>query len=362
MKLRTETDNRNYNSVDLAKFICAVFIIMLHIAPFGQAAKDSVPYYLNFGIQKYAARLAVPFFFITSGYFLYRKTVYASFSFSYTKKYAVRILKLYLIWTLIYFPISLYGMITDNGGFLHSFAGYLRNVVFVGSYTQLWYLNGLIVAVCIVSFMLHRKIHPLKITCTAFLFYLAGLLGQSWFGLIAPIREAFPPAWNLLKLAEKLIVTTRNGLFFGFLFVSVGMVSAYYDIEISKRRAAILFFASMVFLLAEVFFLKRSGFIRGYDMYFFLVPSAFFMFCLIRQINLPDHPCYPVLRIMSSLMFYTHLWISWILNRLFKITGISTLHFPVKFIAVLFITLAVSYTIYVLSCKKRFSFLKKLYT
>ena len=196
--------------------------------------------------------------------------------------------------------------------------------------------------------------------CT--MFYIIGLFGQSWFGFIVPIRESMPLIWRALKTLSTVIVTTRNGLFFGFLFVAIGMLFAYYDVSISKTKTAILFVISMMLMFIETFVLKSISFIRGSDMYLFLIPSAFFMFCLIKQIDLPDNKCYFTMRIMSSLIFYTHVWIRWIVTKLFNSFGINIQNTPFRFFIVLCITLIVSYAIYALSNKDKFKWMKSLFS
>lgn len=362
MRIRAKVDNQINNAIDLGKFICAVFIIMIHVAPFGITDTGSIYYYLNYGIRHYIARIAVPFFFICSGYFLYRKTSLSTFNIYHSKKYVFHILKLYFIWSIIYLPIVIYGIYKSQNSYLHSIAGYIHSVIFTGSYTHLWYLNGLIVAVCLTSFMLYKGIKPMRIIVFASCLYFIGLFDHSLFGFIIPIRDHFPFVWKVIKILGKIIVTTRNGFFFGFLFVAIGMLFAYYEINISKIKSIVSFIISMLLLFVEVFLVKKYDFIKERDMYVFLVPSAFFMFSFIKQIELQNKKIYKVLRAMSSLMFYIHLWVNWVINKVIKNMGISTHNSCIQFISVLVITLFLSYTIYFLSNTKQFRLLKRLYS
>ena len=127
MKLKPNIDEQKYNSIDLFRFICAIFVVMIHVNPFGNANRNIIFKYLDFGITQYLSRLAVPFFFITSGFFLYRKTVYSSFSFNNSKKYIRRILKLYILWSIIYLPLTIYDIV-DSKNYLFSVAEYIHNV------------------------------------------------------------------------------------------------------------------------------------------------------------------------------------------------------------------------------------------
>lgn len=362
MKGTVLKSRQNYNAIDLTRFICAILVIMLHVPPFGVTDSGTVYHYLNFGIRQYAARTAVPFFFIAAGFFLFRKTSPESFDTGIIKKYVIRVLRLYLIWTVIYLPISAYRIYESGQGILYSVARYLRDLVFAGSFTQLWYLKGLAVAVCITAVLVQRGVRPVRILAAAFILYMIGLFAQSWYGFIVPLRESAPFVWKVLKLVRMVISTTRNGVFDGFLFVAIGMCFAYCDISVSRRLSFILFAVSMGLLFAEVFILESNHYVRAHDMYLFLVPVAFFMFCAVRQVELSDSGIFKVLRVMSSLMFYTHLWISWVVTKAMKVAGVNTHDSCVRFLTVLVLTLAVSYLIYHLSGRDRFRWLKKLYT
>ncbi len=52
-----------YNAVDLAKFICAILVVSIHVVPFGNT-DNALLVLLNYFIQNWFSRIAVPFFFI----------------------------------------------------------------------------------------------------------------------------------------------------------------------------------------------------------------------------------------------------------------------------------------------------------
>ena len=55
-----------YYSIDAAKFICALLVVAVHCMPFGYSEAFLIP---NQIVRNYIARIAVPFFFVSSGYF-----------------------------------------------------------------------------------------------------------------------------------------------------------------------------------------------------------------------------------------------------------------------------------------------------
>lgn len=129
-----KNDNQTYYAIDLAKFVGSILIVMIHIAPFGSTETRNIISYLNFGVQQYLARIAVPFFFVTSGFLLYRKTSLSDFNLEPSKKYVVRIVRLYAIWSLIYFPLVFRGFFKDEKGIVHAILVYARNIIFTGSF------------------------------------------------------------------------------------------------------------------------------------------------------------------------------------------------------------------------------------
>jgi len=299
---------------------------------------------------------------VTSGFLLFKKTSLNDFDIRYSKKYIKRILRLYVIWTLIYFPLVLPDILGDEKGVTYAALRYLRDCIFVGSYTQLWYLPALIFAVMIISVLLYKKIQPKYIAALAACFYIVGLLAQSWFGVIAPLKEVFPQAWHFLQLLQKVIYTTRDGLFEGFFFVSIGMCFAFYNISISKATALIGFSVSMFAMFIEVFVLQHFGFIRAHDMYLFLTPATFFLFGYIQQIKLPDNPVFKTLRLLSSLIFYLHLWVRAIVLRALRMIYEPLAKSFLLFVLTLAVTIICSFIIIKLSEREKFKWLKKLYS
>ncbi len=364
MKLSDNLTDRqtDYNSIDLVKFICSILVVSIHIAPFGSSGEMGLISCMNYGVQNYLARIAVPFFFVSSGFFLYKKTSLKSFSFNPTKKYALRLFKLYIIWTLIYFPLSFKEFFSDEKGVIHAILSYIRNCIFTGSYSHLWYLNASIFAVLLISFLLYKRINPKKMIIVALFLYLIGLFAQSWFGFIAPLRELSPSFWSLLKLAQEIIVNTRDGLFEGFLFVGFGMLFAYYRFNISKKMSLVGFIISMLLMLIEVSLLKHFDFIRENDLYLFLIPASFFGFSFVYQIELPNNSIYKTLRTLSTLIYFLHPWVGIVVRKTFKFIYEPLSKTCLVFILTLVITIIGSLIIMKMSNLRKFKWLKNLYT
>ena len=347
-----------YNAIDVAKFLCAIMIVMIHVAPFGSNEKYT---FFNFILQNYLSRIAVPFFFTSTGFFLYKKTTNNIFSFRPSKDYVLRIFRLYITWSIIYLPLYIENALHNNHGVLYNLFVYIRNFIFVGTYTHLWYLNATIIGVLMVSLMLKKNYDIKIIIALALSLYLIGLLAQSCYVLILPIKYHFPTIWSILKLFQKIICTTRNGFFEAFIFIGIGMIFALKEIKIKTPIAIIGFFSSLLFLFIEICAVEYFEFSRANDMYLFLVPTAFFMFYLIKKIHIQNHKAYKLLRILSSLIFYLHIWVRTIVFYIFSYLGIDIGQSSLAFLLTLTITIIASLLIIKLSNLQGYGWLKKLY-
>ena len=121
---------KQYKSLDIAKFICAILIIILHTAPFSSYSKI-----LTFGFRNIVTVIAVPFFFATSGFLLFKKveSLEDRARDSYIKKYLSRLIIMYLIWSAVYFGFVVIKWVRKGFSAYFVFE-YIRDFFFEGSY------------------------------------------------------------------------------------------------------------------------------------------------------------------------------------------------------------------------------------
>ncbi len=356
------TPKQNYNAIDLTKFIFAIIVIMAHIPPLGEPCEGSLSYNLYFWFRDCLGRVINPFFFISAGYFLFRKIpMNSSTDMNRAVKYITHVLKLYIIWTIIYFPAVLSVYLRSGRSPLRFIISYIRNFFIVGSYIHLWFLNSLIIAVCIIVFLLYKKVKPPIIIFMAICFYVIGLFAQTWFGFITPLKGSAPFLWKVLIMTKKTIVTTRNGLFCGFVFVTIGMLFAYYNINLTRRASLVLWLISTVGMFIEIYLVHNFHYAREYDMNLCMIPSGFFLFSFVKQISLPDNKIFKVFRSQSSIIYYVHFLIYWIFQEITKFLSIDASHSCLPFLFVLIGSCIISYAIYTLSKKEKWKFLNNLY-
>lgn len=349
------------HAIDVGKFVAALFVLTVHVYPFG-ATDDPLFWTLNYVIRQGFARFAVPFFFIASGYLLYRKSEYENISPEPTRRFVRRLLFLYAIWTVIYFPRDIPSLFSADGISLMAIARYVRDTIIVGGRYHLWYLHAAIVAVSLVSYLCYKKIPMRRVLVAASILYAAGLLAQSWFGLIVPLHDSAPAIWKALKAVESVIVTTRNGIFEGFLFVAIGAYFAFYPPQMTKAqvvRRLIIFYALFA---AEVAFVEAHHLIRELDMYILLPPTSamIFLLCLKTEIKGRDETFFK-LRRFSSLLFFDHIWVRYAIINIFPMYGIPIGTTPYFFLLTLVLSSALTVALIRLSRLPKLRWIDKIY-
>ena len=291
----SESLTRQYDGVDLVKFLCALLVIMLHTS----ILRDVNPL-LHAGIRDYIGRLAVPFFFTAAGYFLFRKTDEHSFDKAVPLRYAGRILRMYLIWTVIYAPLSLMEL---SDLYAHPVLEWIHYFLFAGSFPHLWYLRATVVATLILTFLMCKRV-PLKDILTAAAgLYILGLIPYAYTGLL----KRAPLLWNTFEAYERVFITTRNGLFEGFPFMSLGMWLAYRPLRMRSRTILAGSLLSFLLLLIEAAVIYKMRWASKTDTYLFLPAATFFLFVFSAHMELAPGRSYRYLRSLSTVVYLTHM-------------------------------------------------------
>lgn len=274
--------NETYNLVDVIKFICSYLVLSIHAFGNSSYSDNVILGNILFYLRNYIARIAVPFYFVAAGFFLFKKVDLDNFDFSVIKNYVFKILRLYGTWMILLF---------------------IPNCSY-----PLWYLGALVVAVLLLSFMLYKKVSIKNIVVLSTLLYVIGLFGDS-LGKLFDYK-----IFNYsLGLYNSLFKNTRNGVFFGFIFVVIGMIFAKKKIFINKKLAILGLILSFVGLFFEVFITKIKDVSLDYSMRIFLLPLTFFLFYIAINIKLKPNKIYKKLRIIGMMVYYTHTLVQFLL-------------------------------------------------
>ena len=290
---RGMTARRGYPAVDRFRVAAALLVVCIHTAPLASFSAAA-----DFAL-KTLARLAVPFFFTATGFFLLGELVRPGLRPRTLSPGVRRFLKktgvLYAACTVLYLPVTLYA---GNFPVENVLGELVRDAVLDGTFYHLWYLPAALLGVLVVCGLL-RFLRPGAAAGVCGALYLAGLLGDSWYGLakqLPVLKEGYDALFGVMDY-------TRNGLFFAPAFLMLGALLAGFPARRRPRVCLAGLGCSLALLFAEAFGLRALGWPRHDSMYLALVPCACFLFlCLL----VPRGGDAPFLREFSMLVYVLH--------------------------------------------------------
>ncbi|MUO31981.1 acyltransferase family protein [Enterococcus gallinarum] len=275
---------RKFSLLDCAQCFAALLVVLVHC---GRLAENDLVHFL---LKSLLCRWAVPFFLVLNGYF-FRKKQYL------LKEWILRQLKIYILWSIIYLP---YGMM-----YLQQLAlpVYFYPVAFgfaffmIGICYHLWYFPALISGMWLVH-KTRKWGYPIQFGLASFLYVIGSSETYSSY-LEGPLLTFY-------DIYKSLFLTTRNGLFYSFIFLLCGTFLADYQKHSIfqnhlRKKIALL----LLFLLIEggIFYINQ-----GDDKNFLLmmVPVALFMTAFLVKNSKIQSSQSSLLRQGSRAFFFIH--------------------------------------------------------
>lgn len=202
-------------AIDWFKLLMAIFVIGIH---------TQITSTINdLAIKKVVDAIfetAVPFFLISSGYFLYHD-IFGTSSDSKIRitRYWLKIARMYVVWTIIFLPSTIYSYIAEGLSLKQALFNFCRGFLLVGEHTYswpLWYLLALLVTICIINILKKLTININWIFTISVTLYISGIL----------LNQIHRTALNdtcLVQTYFKFFINTRNGFFIGIFYFCLGM-------------------------------------------------------------------------------------------------------------------------------------------
>lgn len=286
-----KTNRGGYQALDLLKFIMAVMIVAMHTG----ACPELVNPWL---------RIAVPLFFIISSFFFFKKVNVTDESErkEVLKHYLGRVIKLYLFWMVLQFPVNLVlswnSLVAD--GIIWMPLYLLRKVIFTGMFGASWFLVALIYGIPVI-------------------YYLSKFLSNKWIILITGVLNAivilqcsYANAFDgAILLREISYVYLGCNLEFSFIvalfWIGIGKLLAEHlsEIKVTNLWLCIMAVASMVLLFLENKFIDDNKFAFRHDTYFMLMALCPLIFILCSRIKI-NLKCSYQLRKLSTILYCMH--------------------------------------------------------
>ncbi len=262
-------NSKSYMGIDYFRFIAAFLIIAIHTSPLSTYSQTG-----DFILTRIIARIAVPFFLMTSGFFLISRYCYNEDKLLYfIKKTAL----IYGVSILLYIPINIY-----NSYFSMEFLipNIIKDIFFDGTMYHLWYLPASIIGAVIAWFTVKRMGFKKALFITAIL-YVIGLFGDSYYS----ISEKIPLLKGMYGYFFEVSDYTRNGIFFAPIFFVLGGMISERSARPALKKSIIGFCISFIAMIGEGMLLHNLELQRHDSMYILLVPCMYFLFNTLTSLS-----------------------------------------------------------------------------
>lgn len=298
------TKQETYSGIDYFRMIAAVLIVAIHTSPLASFSATG-----DFIFTRIIARVAVPFFLVTSGFFLISRYSYNADK---LRKFIKKTALFYAAAIVIYIPINIYNGYFSEDNLLPKI---IKDIVFDGTLYHLWYLPAAIVGAVIAWYLVKQWAYRKAFAVTLVL-YIVGLFGDSYYG----IAENIPSLNSFYHLIFQVSDYTRNGIFFApIFFVLGGYISDNKD-KLSFKKSIIGFTTCFSLMFAEALTLHRFELQRHDSMYVFLLPSICFLFYFLMHFKGKNRA---QLRTISLIIYIIHPFVIVLIRLFAKITHLQ---------------------------------------
>lgn len=308
---------KQYNGLDVVKFVLAVLVAQRHVVQifFGADSRWRILW------NNWLSNLAVPIFFIIAGFFLFRKVEGPgtgerrsrdgrSSDASVVYRYCGRILKLYLIWSVLYLPVDFYNWYHGERIVMDGVLSWLHSFLVCSTVPQLWYLPALAFACFAVWFAYDRGVRQWQILTAGACLLLLGYLGDNWY-----YNQRFPAALQeLLAGYRSWFATFRNGVFYGVFYVALGLHFAKREKRLPVWGATAGFVCFLWCMYREVMKISDAG--SNTNFVLSAAPAAYCLFAAASGVNWKNRRLYGRLRGMSEWIYLVHFYFFYFLNWL----------------------------------------------
>lgn len=333
---------KQYDCVDAAKLILSLFVVAIHTKPFHSALFP-------------VARLAVPVFFIFTGFFSFVKI--GSTPLSQQKKtlwdIEKRYLKLYLFWFIVLLPFTLHTRQYHTYHFLDFAAVFIRDLLWGSTFQASWYLMACVLGIAIV-FYLSKASQLLLVSMGISFYFLATCVSK--YHLIITDNSTL----NLLySVTSRLTGSPYNNVCIAIPYIIIGKMIAEEKFRHFRQAHSILgFLICYLALLCEFYLAKHhSWFCYHCDCWFMLAPTAIFFVLSVLSLNIRI-PKHGIMRSMSTVIYCSHLAIVTVVTKGLSVCKIADKQNVLLFTLTVICAVVLSLVIFRLEKISKLQFLK----
>lgn len=283
----SKSENINYDLIDILKFFFACCVVMIHTQ---LSSKIENGLYL----QEILFRLAVPFFYVTSGY-LFKKTTVIEL-----KKVLKKLGIIYILGSLVYMFLTYFKY---DFGYTFIFDQTLR-ILFLSADNVMWFIGSLMFSIVLVFHIGKNKKRIIISLVIAFILYLFGLFFTTYSFI--PKNNFFN---ELSTYLSKIFYANRNPIFSGYLYFGIGYFIGQFckDYKINLKQLLILVPIDLVLLVLETKLIHQNiTSLIEYDFLIMHIPTIILILLIVKNIkSLPINTI--KIRKVSMIMYYIHI-------------------------------------------------------
>lgn len=260
----------NYDSIDLMKFVAAIFVVCLHSDPLADVSPFANRLLIGMG------RLAVPLFFVATSFFFFKS---ASFDRNSVHKYLRRMGLLYLAWFIVELPITVFHRFDPAHSVLTNIAVFIKNFFFTSTFSGSWFLASCIF--CALLFYFFYKWFPSRakniIIVLSIITYLLCVGTSSWGNLMDEL--------GLRSTYESIVcffAKPYTSILVGVPYFAIGKHIAEHENSISTPNV-FLWLSMLTLMFVEVIYTYIHQLTNSTDCYLMLLPCAYCVFVAILK-------------------------------------------------------------------------------
>ncbi len=242
--------------IDYMRLISSILVVIIHTSPLA-----GIHPLLTYSIVDVLPRIALPFFFVVSGFYFLNSTS------KHQLKQILNITKVYLIVSLLY--------LIFNFVFAKNFVFSIKNILFQllipGVQYHLWFFPTLIYSMLffyVVRFLLKFKAFTKMCFAFTVVLYVIGLLGCSYYqiGIKIPFAQ--------LLFDNAYFTLFRRMFLMGFPLFASGYFIKFLNEKFSPKTSKKVFIISLLLFLAEIYMLYYLKIYSNVVLTIFLYPLS----------------------------------------------------------------------------------------
>lgn len=297
---KQRTRGNHTNSIDIFKMFFCICIICLHTEFLKYIDIDAK---ISWIIEHWIFRMAVPFFFVTSGYFLAGRMDSKLGLVKAIKSYCSRLFRPLLFFESINFMLPLIFVLHNkiSERIIIYIKSIIPQIIFYPP-GALWYVQASIIGAVIIGILLSFLSKKMVLIIGVMTYVFALVCNNYYFIIDGTIVKSF------VDFYLSHCISARNGFFVGFPFLFVGVYMRYTSFGIFKHKY-LQIITSIVFVTETVivFIMSNGVFADDGSLYFsqLLMAPLLLYWAMQKKSGLNDEKSL-VIRNLSTGMYFVH--------------------------------------------------------